>query len=225
MLRGTWYLRPDQGLRPHPLHWKHGVLTTTMPGKSHIFIFRLEILKSVIPAFCLFSFFCFIKENSYCNFSSYAQIPFPQGDHSFPKRTHSLLRWLMLLVALARSEVALCWVSLGCLSPLTLYLMRGVWLCIGKLSIKVLTISCQEVNFYISFQQNSLLSVSQSHSLSCNQISLTDKACLIKPSVEYIPWKWGYINWLEFLNHALIEWAAPYSEPGGFWGVGLLRHS
>ena len=108
MLRGTWYLRPDQGLKPHPLHWKHGVLTTTMPGKSHIFIFRLEILKSVIPAFCLFSFFCFIKENSYCNFSSYAQIPFPQGDHSFPKRTHSLLRWLMLLVALARSEVALC---------------------------------------------------------------------------------------------------------------------
>ena len=35
----SWF--PDQGSNPHPLHWKHGVLTTGPPGKSPIFHFKI----------------------------------------------------------------------------------------------------------------------------------------------------------------------------------------
>ena len=42
--RGVWDLMfPDQGSNPHPLQWKHGVLTTGLPGKSH---------KCVLFCFC-----------------------------------------------------------------------------------------------------------------------------------------------------------------------------
>ena len=44
-------LFPNQGLNPHPLHWKRGVFTTGPPGKSHtFFIFSFFIhtfLKSI----------------------------------------------------------------------------------------------------------------------------------------------------------------------------------
>ena len=35
----SWF--PDQGSNPHPLHWKHGVLTTGPPGKFPIFHFKI----------------------------------------------------------------------------------------------------------------------------------------------------------------------------------------
>ena len=31
---GSWF--PEQGSRPHPLHWNHGVLTTGLPGKVQV---------------------------------------------------------------------------------------------------------------------------------------------------------------------------------------------
>ena len=61
--QGTWdvgFLLPDQGLNPHPLHWKHRVLTTGHPGKSQVIIFCFIQLKLIlidfhIPAYIPFA--------------------------------------------------------------------------------------------------------------------------------------------------------------------------
>ena len=34
---------PDQGSKPGPLHWQHGVLTTGPPGKSQPFFVVVEL--------------------------------------------------------------------------------------------------------------------------------------------------------------------------------------
>jgi len=34
----------SQGSNPSPLHWKHGVLTTGLPGKSLIFFFLMQLI-------------------------------------------------------------------------------------------------------------------------------------------------------------------------------------
>ena len=34
---------PNQGLNLHPLHWKHGVLTTGLPGKSLPLFFQSHL--------------------------------------------------------------------------------------------------------------------------------------------------------------------------------------
>ena len=31
---------PDQGANPYPLNWKHGVLATGPPRKSHTYLFN-----------------------------------------------------------------------------------------------------------------------------------------------------------------------------------------
>ena len=41
MLQGMWGQFPDQGLKPQPLQWKCGVLTTGPPRVPHIFFFIL----------------------------------------------------------------------------------------------------------------------------------------------------------------------------------------
>ena len=48
-VRQVGYKFPHQGLNMHPLLWKHGVLTTGLPGKSPFFFFKLVTNFSSYP--------------------------------------------------------------------------------------------------------------------------------------------------------------------------------